>query len=413
MVLEKEPKLMANSKLLKTIGLYQILNSSSPHPKVYGYNSFKCIAVIEIFIATATIISCILNAFYCLNDINEATRYFSIGVMCAIIAFKFCYIIGYSDTIWNCLRITSIEYLTYKYHSRRMLEVGRKRSKFFLILFIVLWIAVYLNWMLIPIVVQNSYVRVEAEHLIYHYRTNIMSLVYPVTDKFYNENFIMFYSIECIVMIVGIHSTFMFDTLLISTCITITCYLKTIANSFSTLGNVENHFMTRYDETKILNDFKIIIQDQQKVIENMKNIYKVIRPVILFQIAAGSSVIILLSIITIMNYFNGFSLASPMNLNLLSTILTFTLEIYFICYLLNGVNEQKDSLNFALYSSDWLDKSLKYKKKILCAMRMNNANQLKLQVTLTRIVNLELFTGVMRTTYSVISVLSDQLAKQT
>lgn len=55
---------------------------------------------------------------------------------------------------------------------------------------------------------------------------------------------------------------------------------------------------------------------------------------------------------------------------------------------------QKDLLHFALYSGDWSGKSLKYKKMILFAMRMNNADQLKLQITMTRIVNLEMFTGV-------------------
>ncbi|XP_029347261.1 uncharacterized protein LOC107884467 isoform X2 [Acyrthosiphon pisum] len=305
MVLKNEDKLMANTKLLKTIGLYQILNSSSP--KVFGYNIFKCITIIEAFIAAAVVLGCILNAFFCLSDLPETTRYFTIGVMCTITFFKLCCIIGYSDTIWNCLHIiTSVKYLTYKYHSKRMLKVGRKKSKSILILFLVVWITVYVNWMFMPIVIQNSYLKVEAGNLIYHFRTNIISLVYPATDKFYNDNFLTFYTMEFIIMLVGIHCTFMFDMLLILMCTTIACYLKTIANSFSTLGNGEHHFMknsmptVRYDETKLINAFKIIIQDQQKVIKNMKNIYKVIRPVILLQIAAGSSVIILLSVITIM-----------------------------------------------------------------------------------------------------------------
>eukprot|EP00102_Acyrthosiphon_pisum_P024889 XP_016662099.1 PREDICTED: uncharacterized protein LOC107884466 [Acyrthosiphon pisum] len=111
---------------------------------------------------------------------------------------------------------------------------------------------------------------------------------------------------EFIIMLVGIHGAFMFDMFLILMCTTIACYLKTVANSFSTLGNVEDHFLNnsmptvRYNETKIINAFKIIIRDQQKVIENMNNFCKVIRPVILFQLAAVSSVIILLSIIIIM-----------------------------------------------------------------------------------------------------------------
>jgi len=51
-------------------------------------------------------------------------------------------------------------------------------------------------------------------------------------------------------------------------------------------------------------------------------------------------------------------------------------------------------MNFALYSGDWSGKSLKYKKMILYAMQMNSTDKMKLQVTKTRIVNLELFTSV-------------------
>ncbi|CAI6344614.1 unnamed protein product [Macrosiphum euphorbiae] len=417
MVFKNEPKLMENIQLLKTIGLYQILDSHST--KLFGYNVFKCVAVIEVFILTVTISASVLNMFYFLSEINEATRYFTLCLIASVPIFKLRYIIGYSDTIWNCLHITSVEYLSYEYHSRYIIEVGRKKLKQFLIIFLVLWIAVFIAWILTPFIVQNSYLRVEAENVIYHYRTNILNFVYPATDKLYNGNFIMFYNIELTVTIVWAHSTIIFDILLISMCITIECYLKTIANTFSKLGCVENHFMNnrmptvRLDETKIINDFKIIIQDQQKVIENMKNIYKVIQPVILLQIAAESSIIILLSIITIMNYFNGFSLASPSNFRFITTILIYILHIYFICNLLNEINEQKDSMNFALYSGDWSGKSLKYKKMILNAMQMNSTDKLKLKVTMSRIVNLELFTSVMRTTYTVISVMSEQCAKKT
>lgn len=55
---------------------------------------------------------------------------------------------------------------------------------------------------------------------------------------------------------------------------------------------------------------------------------------------------------------------------------------------------QKESLNFALYSSNWTETSIQSKKVLLLAMRMNNAEKLKLQVTKKQIVNFELFTSV-------------------
>lgn len=61
-------------------------------------------------------------------------------------------------------------------------------------------------------------------------------------------------------------------------------------------------------------------------------------------------------------------------------------------------------MNFALYSGDWSGKSLKYKKMILNAMQMNSTDKLKLKVTMSRVVNLELFTSV-----SVVLIISKYL----
>lgn len=49
---------------------------------------------------------------------------------------------------------------------------------------------------------------------------------------------------------------------------------------------------------------------------------------------------------------------------------------------------------FALYSSNWTAMNLKTKKLILYHMQMNNANNRKLKYTVTKIVNLELFSSV-------------------
>lgn len=51
-------------------------------------------------------------------------------------------------------------------------------------------------------------------------------------------------------------------------------------------------------------------------------------------------------------------------------------------------------MNFALYCSDWTKMNIKYKKMLLFTMRMNNAEKLKLKISLNRIVNLEMFASV-------------------
>lgn len=55
---------------------------------------------------------------------------------------------------------------------------------------------------------------------------------------------------------------------------------------------------------------------------------------------------------------------------------------------------QKDSMNFALYSSNWTEQSLNYRKLLLYAMRMNTADNLNLRFSMQGIVNLEMFANV-------------------
>ncbi|KAF0758872.1 odorant receptor 46a-like [Aphis craccivora] len=105
----------------------------------------------------------------------------------------------------------------------------------------------------------------------------------------------------------------------------------------------------------------------------MRNMYRIFQPVVLTQLASES------------NYFNGISLLSAMNLRLFAAVLTFTFHIYVICYLFDDVNQQKDSINFALYSNDWTQSNAQHKNLLLHAMRMNNAENLRLQVTRKRI----------------------------
>jgi hypothetical protein len=47
-----------------------------------------------------------------------------------------------------------------------------------------------------------------------------------------------------------------------------------------------------------------------------------------------------------------------------------------------------------MYSSDWTQSSVQHKILLLYAMRMNNAENLKLQLTQNKIVNFKMFTDV-------------------
>lgn len=51
-------------------------------------------------------------------------------------------------------------------------------------------------------------------------------------------------------------------------------------------------------------------------------------------------------------------------------------------------------MNFDLYSSDWTQTNIRFKKLILFAMRMNDSEKTTLKFSLRRVVNMEMFAGV-------------------
>lgn len=51
-------------------------------------------------------------------------------------------------------------------------------------------------------------------------------------------------------------------------------------------------------------------------------------------------------------------------------------------------------MNFALYCSEWTEMSIDYKNLLLLTMKMNDAEKLKLKVSMGKIVNLEMFASV-------------------
>lgn len=51
-------------------------------------------------------------------------------------------------------------------------------------------------------------------------------------------------------------------------------------------------------------------------------------------------------------------------------------------------------MNFALYSCDWTGLSIQFKKILLFTMIVNNTENMKLQISPKKIVNLEMFANV-------------------
>lgn len=236
-------------RLIKQIGLYQLLNPNTP-TKPLGCNIFKLVAVLSLLYLTLTNVMCNISIYYILNDFTEVVKYIMLVFATLFAVMKMYFVIRKSHKLWELIRFTCIHFLPYRGHQKNILiearEVSIKISK----IITLGWITIIIVWILSPIFMQGNYINVMSKDGTSYrrYRYNMLSLIFPVSAQFYNENFKWFYSIEMIATLMYGYSMVIFDCLVISMCITMTYQLKMIALSYSTLGHndVENNSKSKF-----------------------------------------------------------------------------------------------------------------------------------------------------------------------
>ncbi|XP_015372525.1 PREDICTED: uncharacterized protein LOC107167838 [Diuraphis noxia] len=88
-----------------------------------------------------------------------------------------------------------------------------------------------------------------------------------------------------------------------------------------------------------------------------------------------------------------------------STILYICMELFIYTYLFDNMNVKRELINFSLYSCNWTQTDLKFKKLVLLAMRMNDANNFVIKASPKKIINLQVFASIMSMSYNIVSVM--------
>ncbi|XP_026807240.1 odorant receptor 33b-like [Rhopalosiphum maidis] len=151
--------------------------------------------------------------------------------------------------------------------------------------------------------------------------------------------------------------------------------------------------------------------EHQEVMKKYEMFLALFEKVMLMQILFSSLSLIILWVILLMIFFddNRFVNSEVTTLQMVCLIPSYSFQIFMVCYLFGNLHNQKDSIIFALYSSNWTEMNINCKKMILFIIKMNNANYKKLKFTSTKIINLEMFFKTMGNCYTVISVLINQI----
>lgn len=223
-------------QLMKYIGFHQLLN---PNAKtLYGYNIYKLGGYMSILYLLLHIIMCIISIYYSRFDFTAVIRYIMFMFASFFSSIKMWFAITKSDVLWKFLNFTSIDFLSYSGHQKFILMKARSKSIMISNIFTVLWAVLIALWGLPSIITNDSYYLNDKskDKTLNQYRHNVFNLIFPVTTKFYNDNFYIFYLYEIVPLMIFGYVMVIFDYLIIGFCVTIAFQLKTIASSYNELG---------------------------------------------------------------------------------------------------------------------------------------------------------------------------------
>ncbi|XP_050546720.1 uncharacterized protein LOC126908571 [Daktulosphaira vitifoliae] len=221
----------------------------------------------------------------------------------------------------------------------------------------------------------------------------------------YEKMYTFVYLIESAVVANVILDLILHDIAVIELCWMLSAQLKMIASKYETFGyqlinNEESNNNSSVD------NFRNIILNHIKIITEIKHFYELIKPITIVQLGIMSNVFIALTFMCVLFYFSSGMLLSVIFLKLLCTLLGVMLHLFISGYFFGYLENERNSIIFALYSCNWIDQNMKFKEMLLMAFRMNNGCNVVMRLTPTKFVNIEMFAKVMNITYSIISVLT-------
>lgn len=228
---------------LKYIGVFKFLNPQSP--KIYDINIYKLIAKIELFFSTFSLILTSFSIYYSSYDMNLCVPYiFYFVSIFEKSLFQYC-IIKYSDNIWDFMHVTYKNFIFFNSPIKEQFSTEPSKYKTAMRTTLYIWVLVSITWIFTPLIQQKNYRTVNFKNIIYNYRYSVFNFIIPITDEIYNKYFIIIYVIEAVVMICFIHMAIVYDSIVITSCISVEYQLQRIASSYSAFTFVENHVKSK------------------------------------------------------------------------------------------------------------------------------------------------------------------------
>ncbi|KAL5239802.1 hypothetical protein ACI65C_007212, partial [Semiaphis heraclei] len=407
MDIRDEENYVSNNILAKLTGLNKVLKLEIT-TKCRGqsvYHMFVAFVILyQIIFSTILIVS---GVYYWTDNLMLSVDYFWKGFYSLNISYQMCVLVYHSDGIRNCLSITRYSFTCHSHRDRYILDRWRERSSKITTTLAVVIITSAIIYTICSMALSYDMLLVKNQNgSISSYRQNLINLYLFVSDETYNVHYNVFYIFEAFETVIQSLGLTVFDIILVTLCLAIRCQMQMICHAFESVGHKppqdsHSQIVDQTNEKKnisnkhslIYEELKQIIMDHQAVMKKYVEFLNIFKQVVLIYVVILSILVIALCFCFIMSLSDDvkFKTSEITTFKMLGTIPTFLFQIFIVCYLFGNLHDQKDSVIFALYSSNWTEMDIKCKKLILLTMKMNNANQKKLKLTKTRIVNFEMF----------------------
>ncbi|XP_016657950.2 odorant receptor 2a-like [Acyrthosiphon pisum] len=403
--------------LFKAIGLYQLLCPADRG----GYSVRSRRALM-----TALGLSFALHSFqvpylyYALNDLQRFAYMAAViiyGMMCS---FKGYVLVTNADRLWLVLNAADYGYTGCGHRDPSRLRRCRATLSALLRTFVALSYGTLIVWIVLPFFVDEYTGITNSDGTVTRYRTTIHNMQYPIPLAVYNSRpvWALIYVTELYVCIVNVFIWSLFDCYLVTMCFVLNAQFHTMSAGYGTLGirrtgssppdtTFAGVRRIKFDEIESNHYSDLIshIQDNQNLIKMFDVFFEVVRPVVLVQIANGSYSVISLIFLTALMYLMGVPVLSAAFLKFICGLISLTIELFIFCYGFNHIETAKSVLNFGIYSSNWTEMDLTFKKTMLLTMKMNSSHKRAMKVSPNSAVGLEMFARVMNMSYSTVSVL--------
>ncbi|CAI6344477.1 unnamed protein product [Macrosiphum euphorbiae] len=410
--------------LFKVIGLQRLLDPGSKGRRLRAM--YKWIACLTLTIQLMQVVG-----LY--TSVNDVQRFASLAVLAfneITCSFKGILLVTNADRMRAVLDVAMYRYTTCGYRQPANMRLTSATVSTLLRTFTMIAYFMLVTWIVIPLFTGVDYVQIEhSDGTAGAYRKTIDNIWLPgMSETVYNwpPVWATIYATEVVMLTVDAVIWVMFDCYLITVCFVLNAQFRTLAAGYETIGRQRLNLRRGVDSLKSMGgksddgdidsldyyeELIVHIKDNQNIIKKYDEFLEIVRPLVITQVVSSSISIVGLVFLIELLYVMGEPITFGPVLRLIFGLIYVIIQFYIYCYSLNYIEIAKCKLNFGLYSSNWTEMDLKFKKTLFLAMSMNSAHMKVMKLSPKYIINLEMFAAVMKMSYSVVSVIVNSIEK--